>query len=143
MGKSDAMLWVWTISGGCSFALRNAYFCDMAKKAKKNRVDVVYSTNPDFMYKTDDAEETITLPPAEQRLYVLLDKKQRKGKAVTLVTGFVGSDDDISDLGKMLKSKCGVGGSVKDGEVMIQGDHREKVLKLLQEAGYKPKKSGG
>ncbi len=112
----------------------------MAKKQKKN---VVYSTNPDFNYDFEEQEEQNTLPPQQQDLKVTLDKKQRAGKAVTLVYNFVGSEDDLNALGKMLKSKCGVGGSVKDGEILIQGDHREKVLKLLQDANYKAKRVGG
>ncbi|MFZ6052813.1 translation initiation factor [Halocola ammonii] len=115
----------------------------MAKKNKKDRVNVVYSTNPDFDYEHDREEEQETLPPKEQDLRVMLDKKQRKGKAVTLIEGFVGTDDDMKDLGKMLKSKCGVGGTAKNGEILVQGDFRDKVLELLKDAGYKAKKSGG
>jgi translation initiation factor 1 len=115
----------------------------MAKKKKKDRVNVVYSTNPDFDYEHDREEEQETLPPKEQDLRVMLDKKQRKGKAVTLIEGFVGTDDDMKDLGKMLKSKCGVGGTAKNGEILIQGDFRDKVIELLKDAGYKAKKSGG
>lgn len=115
----------------------------MAKKNKKDRVNVVYSTNPDFDYEHEESQEEETLPADEQDLRVMLDKKQRKGKAVTLITGFVGQEEDLKDLGKILKSKCGVGGTAKNGEILIQGDFRDKVLELLKDAGYKAKKSGG
>ncbi|EAY24270.1 translation initiation factor [Microscilla marina] len=109
----------------------------------KSRLGTVYSTNPDFEYDTEGEEEEETLPVNQQDLRVMLDKKNRKGKAATLVTGFVGTDDDLKALGKMLKTKCGVGGSAKDGEIIIQGDMRDKVMELLKSAGYKAKKSGG
>ena len=109
----------------------------MAKQQLKNRVDVVYSTNPDFQYRYDGFEEVETLPPSKQDLRVLLDKKNRGGKSVTLVTGFTGTDADLAVLGKELKSKCGVGGSAKNGEIIIQGDFREKVAQLLKQKGYK------
>lgn len=112
----------------------------MAKKQKKN---VVYSTNPDFNYDFEEQEEQDTLPPQQQDLKVTLDKKQRAGKAVTLIYNFVGSEEDLNALGKTLKQKCGVGGSVKDGEILIQGDHRDKILKLLHNANYKAKRVGG
>ena len=106
--------------------------------SKKNRIGVVYSTNPDFNYEYEDDEPLQeTLPPQQQRLHVTLDRKQRGGKQVTLVTGFVGTDDDLQALGKMLKGKCGVGGSAKDGEIIIQGDQQEKVRAALTAAGYK------
>jgi translation initiation factor 1 len=109
----------------------------------KKRDGVVYSTSDDFEFSGNDLHESETLPPSKQQLKVLLDKKSRAGKAVTLVEGFVGSEDDLKELGKMLKNKCGVGGSSKDGEILIQGDHRDKVLQLLLQEGYKAKKSGG
>ena len=108
----------------------------------KERLGMVYSTNPDFEYTTTQEEQATTLPPQQQNLRVWLDRKHRGGKTVTLVKGFVGSDDDLTELGRMLKSKCGVGGSAKDGEIIIQGDHRDRVVDLLTNAGYKCKKAG-
>lgn len=103
----------------------------------KKRLNIVYSTNPDYHYQ-EDGEDTQqdTLPKDKQMLRISLDKRNRKGKAVTLVTGFVGTDDDLETLGKLLKTKCGVGGSAKDGEIIVQGDHRQKVLDILQKEGY-------
>ena len=114
----------------------------MAKK-KKKRIDIVYSTNPDFEYENEGVEEDETLPPNQQNLKVLVDRKQRKGKEATLVIGFVGTTEDLKELGKYLKQKCGVGGSVKDGEILIQGNVGQKVLDLLLKEGYKAKQSGG
>ena len=108
----------------------------------KQRLGMVYSTNPDFEFSTTEEQEATTLPPAQQNLRVWLDRKQRGGKTVTLVKGFVGTDSDLLELGRMLKSKCGVGGSAKDGEIIIQGDHRDRVVELLSAAGYKCKKAG-
>ncbi|WP_201980318.1 translation initiation factor [Hymenobacter rubidus] len=110
---------------------------------KQNRTGVVYSTNPDFSYQSNEPGPATTLPPQQQQLRVQLDKKQRGGKQVTLVTGFVGTDADLQALGKLLKTKCGVGGSAKDGEVVVQGDFRDKVLEVLLKEGYKAKKAGG
>ena len=112
----------------------------MTKQQSKNRVNIVYSTNQDFQYQYDQPTEDETLLPARQNLRVMLDKKNRGGKLVTLITGFIGSQDDLSTLAKELKSKCGVGGSAKDGEILVQGDFRDKVLQLLQQKGYKVKR---
>ena len=107
----------------------------------KKRLGVVYSTNPDFNYNNADEEETVTLEPSRQKLYVGIDRKARGGNQVTLVSGFVGSEDDLKELGRTLKIKCGVGGSAKDGEITIQGDFRDKVTALLKEMGYNAKRS--
>ena len=109
----------------------------------KERLGMVYSTNPDFEYTTSESEQVETLAPEKQDLRVWLDRKHRGGKTVTLVKGFIGSDDDLQELGRMLKSRCGVGGSAKDGEIIIQGDHRDRVVELLTKAGYRCKKAGG
>ena len=102
----------------------------------KDRLNVVYSTNPDFRYDTNEEDEQDTLPKEKQSLHILLDKRNRGGKVVTLITGFVGKEEDLQELGKFLKVKCGVGGSAKDAEIIIQGDWRKKVLELLQKEGY-------
>lgn len=116
----------------------------MGKNKRKNdRQGIVYSTDDQFDYEYDEQEEVDTLPPSQQNLKIMLDRKQRKGKEVTLVTGFVGTEDDLKALGKQLKSKCGVGGSVKNGEILLQGDFRDKAMQLLTNEGYKVKKAGG
>ena len=102
----------------------------------KDRLGVLYSTNPDFKYETNEVEEEETLPKEKQALRISLDKRNRGGKMVTLVTGFRGTSDDLAALGKLLKVKCGVGGSAKDGEIIVQGDFRDKVLELLLKEGY-------
>ena len=103
----------------------------------KDRLNVVYSTNPDFSYESDSDEAVAeTLPLNRQALPVGIERKNRGGKVVTLVTGFVGSDEALKELGKFLKTKCGVGGSAKDGEIVIQGDLKAKVIDLLLKAGY-------
>ncbi len=109
----------------------------------KERLGVVYSTNPDYQYQKEEKEEAVTLPPNQQQLIISLDKRNRKGKAVTLISGFTGKEEDLKDLGKELKMRCGSGGSVKDNEILIQGDFREKLQKYLSDAGYKVKRSGG
>ncbi|MFA5573485.1 MAG: translation initiation factor [Brumimicrobium sp.] len=108
----------------------------------KNRKGVVYSTNPDFNYD-DEINEEETLANEDQLLYVSIDRKQRKGKEVTLIEGFVGTDYDLKTLAKSLKSKCGVGGTAKDGEILIQGNFRDKIIEILQKEGYKTKRKGG
>ena len=109
----------------------------------KDRLGVVFSTDQDFNYEKDDDQTMETLPSNQQKLYVSLDKKNRGGKAVTLIEGFVGSEHDLKVLGKRIKTKCGVGGSTKDGEDPIQGDFRNKVVELLLKEGFQVKRKGG
>jgi translation initiation factor 1 len=117
----------------------------MSKKNNdwKKRDGIVFSTADSFEYQFGEEESQDTLPPVQQKLRVLLDKKSRAGKQVTLIEGFVGTEEDLKELGKLLKNKCGVGGSTKDGEILIQGDHRDKVVQVLTQAGYGAKKVGG
>lgn len=112
-------------------------------KNKKIPVGVVYSTNPDFDFSFDESDAVETLQPNQQKLKVQLDKKARAGKQVTLITGFIGTEEDLETLAKKIKNLCGCGGSVKDGEILIQGDVREKVLTWLQAQNYKAVKVGG
>lgn len=109
----------------------------------KDRLGMVYSTNPDFQYETGNDNEQETLQANRQELRVQLDKKQRNGKKATLITGFVGTNDDLKELAKTLKTKCGVGGSAKDGEILIQGDFCNKVIEILKSENYKVKRIGG
>lgn len=106
----------------------------------KNRLGVVFSTNPDFKYTEVAEEEVVTPEPSAQKLIVSIDRRNRGGKQVTLVSGFRGAENDLRELGRMLKVKCGVGGSAKDGEITIQGDFRDKVTALLREMGYNAKR---
>ena len=112
----------------------------MADNDWKKRLGVVFSTNPDFNYEEEVEAEPETLEPSKQNLIVSIDRKGRAGKQVTLVTGFVGTSDDLAELGRKLKVKCGVGGSAKDGEITIQGDFRDRVTALLKEMGYSAKR---
>ena len=113
------------------------------KRQWKERTGIVYSTDPEYQYTLNDKDEKITLPPSEQLLYVSIDRKHRKGKTVTLISGFTGTEDDMDELARFLKSKCGTGGSVKDDIILIQGNFRDKIIHVLEDQGYKTKRSGG
>ena len=108
----------------------------MKKNDWKDRLNIVYSTKPDFQYSTDEKEEIETLPKQQQKLRVSIEKNHRGGKTVTIVKNFVGSEEDIKELGRLLKTKCGVGGSVKEGEILVQGEFKEKVIEILKKEGY-------
>ena len=114
----------------------------MSKK-KPNKDGIVFSTDPSFSLEQEKHDDEQTLAPEQQKLRILLDKKQRAGKAVTLVTGFIGKEEDLEDLGKKLKNFCGTGGSVKDWEILVQGDQRDKVLQWLLKNNYKNSKKAG
>jgi translation initiation factor 1 len=109
----------------------------MSKKNKADKNGFVFSTDPGFRFENEESPAQETLPPAQQKLKIRLDTKHRAGKMVTLIDGFTGTDEDLQDLGKKLKNYCGSGGAAKDGAVIVQGDHRDKVLQWLQKNGYK------
>jgi translation initiation factor 1 len=115
----------------------------MAKQKKQRFEGIVYSTDSNFEYDSDQDEIQQTLPPKHQKLKIALDKKARKGKIVTIIEGFVGHDDDLQNLAKTLKQKCGVGGSAKDGEILIQGDFKQKIFEILKSLDYQVKLIGG
>ena len=102
----------------------------------KDRLNVVYSTNPNFNYEHTAEEENETIPKSQQKLRVSIEKKGRGGKTATLIKGFIGTEADLKELGKLLKNKCGVGGSVKDDEIIIQGDFKQRIIDLLKSEGY-------
>ena len=112
----------------------------MNKKNKNDKSGFVFSTNPNFKFESDDANAVETLPAEQQKLRIRLETKHRGGKTVTLIAGFIGTDADLQTLGRSLKNACGTGGSAKDGEIIIQGDHRETVLPWLLKNGYKGSK---
>ena len=125
----------------CVFLQQNSCnYSIMANNDWKSRLGMVYSTNPDYQFEQEEIPEQETLPAKEQKLIVKIDKKGRGGKQVTVVEGFIGKDEDLEDLGKMLKSKCGVGGAVKEGLILVQGDQRDKITNILTTLGYRAKR---
>ena len=138
--RSDIRISVKTDKYTTIIAIFAKTFLQMADNDWKKRLGVVFSTNPDFNYEEESEEEPQTLEPSRQNLIVSIDRKGRGGKQVTLVTGFVGTSDDLAELGRTLKVKCGVGGSAKDGEITIQGDFRDRVVALLKDMGYRAKR---
>lgn len=108
----------------------------MKKNDWKDRLNIVYSTNPDFNYQLDEEEEPSTVDPKQQKLRVSIEKKGRGGKTVTVISGFIGPEDDLKELGRLLKTKCGVGGAVKDGEILIQGEFKQRIIDLLKAEGF-------
>lgn len=102
----------------------------------KDRLNIVYSTNPDFSYDSQEEHESETIAPKQQRLRIAIERKGRGGKTVTVITGFIGKEEDLKELGRLLKTKCGVGGSVKNGEILIQGDFKQRIIELLKSEGY-------
>ncbi len=120
----------------------STYF-NMSNNDWKSRLNVVYSTNPDFEYTTEADTDVDEIDNNKQTLRVWLDKKSRAGKKVTLVKGFIGSEDALKELASTLKSSCGVGGSAKDGEIIIQGDFRDKIVDILIKKGYTATKKAG
>ena len=115
----------------------------MSNNDWKSRLGVVFSTNPDYNYDNSCEADQESVSPSQQDLRVWLDRKQRGGKVATIIRGYVGSESELKELAKMLKSKCGVGGAAKDGEIIIQGDHRDRVMELLSNCGYRSKRAGG
>ena len=114
----------------------------MKDNSWKDRLSVVYSTNPDYQFQKNENVDQETLPANKQNLIVAIERKNRGGKTVTLVKGFIGSEDDLAELGKKIKTKCGVGGTAKEGEIIIQGEFKTRVADLLKEWGYWVKVSG-
>lgn len=114
-----------------------------SKKKRKHRTGVVYSTDPEFQYNDNDPLEETSLPPEQQTLYVTVDRKSRRGKTVTLISGFTGTSDDRKSLARFLKAACNSGGSVKGDIILVQGDFRDRIIQLLNAAGYKTKRKGG
>lgn len=134
---------IWRSSVSLILLKKRFKLTSMKKNDWKDRLNIVYSTNPDFGYETEETPEQATLDKSRQNLRVALDRKNRGGKTVTLVSGFIGTEDDLKELGRLLKSKCGVGGSAKDGEIIVQGDFKTKVIELLLKEGYTRTKGTG